>query len=126
MGRVWPRHRHRGRPLNSIVRFHEVTTVPVLRTVGELFVLLVISLGLSWWFVSAMGWVNPTPLQQIARVFFLLYLPVVVPVAAIFEALGPMHKAWLMLAVLIAVSVQNVLMWFGAKWAMRKWRGSSS
>jgi hypothetical protein len=28
VGRAWPRHRHRGRPLNSVVRCHSRATVP--------------------------------------------------------------------------------------------------
>ena len=48
VGRVWPRHRHRGRPLNSVVRLHEKH-----RGNSLLWPNAIASLGERPWFGSA-------------------------------------------------------------------------
>jgi hypothetical protein len=87
---------------------------------SQLVIVLVGSFALAWWFLTGLGgWANPTLAQQIAREAFVLYTPTFVPTFALFEALGPMHKAWVMLVVLLAVTLQNVLIWLGVRWAAR-------
>ena len=74
MGRVWPRHRHRGRPLNSVVIRHEIAAVKVfvgshiaaLRAILLAGVLAYVALTFAWFNLS---WRTPMSHQLGAIVF---------------------------------------------------------
>jgi hypothetical protein len=48
MGRVWPRHCHRGRPLNKIVRFHQMNDFVVGAITGSAATLVGFAFTIAW------------------------------------------------------------------------------
>lgn len=97
--------------------------MPALRNVAELAVVFSLSTVIAWTFSTAMFSGHPMQVFLLRESpLFVFYLPSFAVTVAIFEALGPMHKSWLMLAVLIAVVVQNFVLWLLIKWGVRAMR----
>src|SRR5476649_754625 len=70
VGRVWPRHSHRGRPLNAIVRTQLVSTVRALSLgMGLLSLVAAVFASFGIWLEFEMGLRNPPeqPPIQLAK-----------------------------------------------------------
>ena len=110
LGRVWPRHGHRGRPLNSVVIRHEGSVVigfvkshiAVLRAVVLCSVLAYLALTFAWLNLS---WRSHAS-HQLGSMFFLGSLPWSLPWAA-FEPelrwLVPAPFAFVLTALIVGV-----------------------
>lgn len=124
---------HHGGPLNRIVRFHTMqrgTFIrPVLATLGVAGVSVFLVIVLFQ--VSAIprnfgpsG--HPLEMPAIGRAYIdfiaFVYGPISSIVAKAFDRLPWMGWLVSFASITTAVSLQNLLLWFGGKWALETWR----